>query len=664
MTTVTSILFAASLSLGQTGANLESELEVALGTVGLTNRTARFDENLLRLFRQGEFTSPLYDTCSESPWRTPFVADALRREFAVQSGRPNDALNTGGRLLGFGTRRTLIGDPIAGESAEAKKPGALGRVLTRMKNDKQIVGPLPALDGVPAEVQSAAALILGVLPRALELRRTALQRLGDLGSVYRLVTEADRAESQGGAFDPLLRAYRGIDLKYLAAGAHDLFLAAQAASSQIETVPESAKYDFSVQTIWGWIRLTGGTPTRHPDRPTLVIIDTGGNDVYLGAPATASASNWASVVLDSAGQDKYLSAEALESTPVEKFSGRKSNSLRPGPGGAVLGFAALIDSEGNDLYRSHLPSFGSGRLGFGLLLDRQGSDEYDAYRDSEGFGMFGAGILEDVAGDDRYQGFNQVQGVGQTQGLGLLIDRAGKDEYIANDSTIDFASPQSAEHNVSMSQGAGNGRRADYLDGHSLAGGVGILFDAGGDDTYRCGVFGQGVGYWEGVGMLWDGGGVDSYTGQWYVQGASAHFAIGYLEDEAGNDRYTAPMNMAQGAGHDYSLGVLLDRSGDDVYSAPNLSLGAGNANGIGWFVDLMGNDRYQSAGVTLGRAAEAPKGSLRARALCLGVFMDMAGEDTYPGSANWASNGARTPNWTDKGPTSAESQVGVFWDR
>ena len=57
----------------------------------------------------------------------------------------------------------------------------------------------------------------------------------------------------------------------------------------------------------------------------------------------------------------------------------------------------------------------------------------------------------------------------------------------------------------------GNGRRGDYLDGHSLAGGVGILFDQEGIDHYVSGVFGQGVGYWEGVGILWDAAGDDVY---------------------------------------------------------------------------------------------------------------------------------------------------------
>jgi hypothetical protein len=214
-----------------------------------------------------------------------------------------------------------------------------------------------------------------------------------------------------------------------------------------------------------------------------------------------------------------------------------------------------------------------------------------------------------------------------------------------------------------MAQGAGYGYRSDYLTGHSLSGGIGILYDAGGKDSYLCGVFGQGTGYWEGVGVLWDEKGDDRYQGMWYVQGAAAHYAFGYLEDIAGNDTYIAEMNMALGAGHDFSVGMMLDRAGGDTYSAPNLSLGAGNANGIGVFADLLGNDKYTSTGLTLGKASEATRGSIRERALCLGLFIDLDGADTYPPAASWAKNGARTANWTDRGPFPPESQVGVFWD-
>lgn len=157
-----------------------------------------------------------------------------------------------------------------------------------------------------------------------------------------------------------------------------------------------------------------------------------------------------------------------------------------------------------------------------------------------------------------------------------------------------------------------------------------MLIDGAGDDSYSCGVFGQGCGYWYGTGILADKDGADDYYGQWYCQGSGAHFALGILQDADGNDSYKGEMNMCGGAGHDFSLGWLEDARGNDHYHFPNLSLGGANANGIGVFVDSMGDDIYLSSGTTLGMASSVHPGSLRDYILTLGVFIDGGGNDTY----------------------------------
>jgi hypothetical protein len=641
----------------------EAEVNAALGDSGLTTRTARFDDNLLRFFRNGEFSTPLYASVSENPWQTPVRMDIKRRELAGFAGRMNDTLAAGGAWVGWGTRRTLVGNPIAAEEASARKAVSFAAVWGELRKRKVVTGAMPKLTRVPKAVEQAAALILATVIRTKDLRSAAIQDLGDPATAYGILAKG-MDENSPANVAATLNLYRRFHTHEMAAASHDLLLAVQSAAPIIASVPPTERYGVRLKTAWGQIVLTGGTATMHPDDPTLLVIDTGGNDTYVNTPSTHSHQNWCSLVLDAAGDDKYVSASALLTTPVAQFSGRKS-ATRPGPAGAIMGCAAIYDLAGNDLYRSHAPGLGSGQFGVGSLYDGQGTDAYDAYANSQGFGLFGAGILEDNGGSsDTYEGFSQVQGVGLTQGFGCLIDRGGNERYTANDERIDFPSPQSDKHNVSMSQGAGNGRRADYLEGNSLAGGVGVLYDRAGDDQYRCGVFGQGVGYWMGVGALWDGAGTDRYYGQWYVQGASAHFAVGYLEDEGGNDDYQSPMNMAQGAGHDFSVGILVDRSGDDKYAAPNLSLGAGNANGIGWFAELSGDDEYVTTGITLGKGAEAPKDSLRTRGLSLGVFMDLEGRDSYPIGTPWAKESTKTTNWTTRLPDPAESQLGVFWDR
>ncbi|MBV6459065.1 MAG: hypothetical protein HONBIEJF_02205 [Fimbriimonadaceae bacterium] len=657
-------LQAPATSVVQSGFSLDNDLEAVLGTAGLNTRTARLDQNILSQFRQGEFASTLFEACYENPWRMPFHMNIARQQLNTTSSKPSDSLMTIGRLQGVGIRRTLIGNPIDAAIKASENQDSLAGVLAKMKAAGVIKKDFPTLASVPRDVQKAAALVLQVALDTIPYRRAAFAAISDLSKAYQDALRSESGFESPEAAAATLRTYRSVDMKFLAAGAHDVTLAAQQAIPLLQAVSPAEDFRWELETAWGAILLCGGKNDIHVDKPTLLLIDTGGADTYVNLPANQSATNWLSIVLDTSGKDKYVSDIALANTSLPQWSGRSGGRSQAGPGGAVLGYAVLIDHADDDIYRSHRPGLASANFGAAAVFDAAGNDTYEQYADGQAFARFGLAVLEDLAGDDRYTGFTQVQGCGLTGGAAALIDRGGRDEYVAVDTVIDFPSPQSAEHNVSMSQGAGYGRRADYLDGHSLSGGVGILFDQDGNDSYTCGVFGQGVGYWEGIGALWDAKGDDQYKGQWYVQGASAHFAIGYLEDEAGNDTYTAPMNMAQGAGHDFGHGMLVERSGNDVYQAPNLSLGAGNANGLGIFFELAGDDRYASSGITLGKAAEAPKNTLRERAICLGLFVDAGGTDTYPEAAAWAKNGQRTANITDRGPTPAEGQLGIFFDR
>lgn len=633
-------------------------LDEALAKAGLSRADSRMDESVLRLFRKGEFAPPVYLALNEDPWRIPDYTAVKRREFVQASGRPSDLISSGGAWLGWGVRRTLLGSPLADIEAEAQSPGALGRQLEALRKGGIIRQAAPKLDGVPAEVQRAAALLIAATLRAQPHMKAAAARLPSLDEARRL---AEQAPDDPEGFGRLLEVYRAFDPSPMAAAAHDLALAAQTAADLAALVPASAAYKVEITTTWGSIVLRGGASDSDDLGGAWLVIDTGGDDAVLNAARAQDRP--AAFYIDTSGSDKHLSDRALAGTSVEKWAGRKGGA-GGGPASALLGVSVLIDAKGSDLYRTHRPGLGSARLGAAVLLDKEGSDTYDAYTDAQGFGLLGAGILEDLAGDDTYLGFTQVQGVGLTLGVGVLADRVGTDTYTANGAVIDFPSPQSDKHNVSMAQGAAYGRRADYSDGRSQAGGAGILIDGAGDDTYSCGVFGQGVGYWMGVGALWDLAGNDRYTGQWYVQGASAHFAIGILEDEEGNDTYSAPMNMAQGAGHDFSIGLLRDAQGSDRYAAPNLSLGASNANSIGWLLDLAGEDAYQSSGITLGRASENAANSLRSRSINLGVFMDLGGADSYPSGIAWAVNGSASLAWASQGPSPQESALGVFLDR
>jgi hypothetical protein len=74
----------------------------------------------------------------------------------------------------------------------------------------------------------------------------------------------------------------------------------------------------------------------------------------------------------------------------------------------------------------------------------------------------------------------------------------------------------------SIGQGFGHGVRAGK-DTSGVPGGIGILIDEKGDDTYIADYFAQGASYYYGVGILNDMDGDDQYLSGRYSQGAGIH---------------------------------------------------------------------------------------------------------------------------------------------
>lgn len=645
----------------------------ALAQVGLRKETARFNPLDLNLYGGGEYRLPFFDSVHLDPWRVPFVVDTVRRDCVQNAGNVASLISTASLRLSEGTRRTLIADPT--EPLKRKAEGSPQPLRQAIEAVYRAAGKsLPPrarwqrqVDAVPMTVQRPVAYLLLAMVSARRWRDFAFREAftGDNASaLYNMLCQpVSTAEQLQDVFNTAYwRLMRHTDLKVLFAGAHDLLLVTEQVTAQLQKASPADGFRVDIPTPWGTVALHDGRADTYSRQNYLLIVDTGGDDTYLGAGGNVSAEHAITVVIDLRGNDRYLQDAPMASQAVKDVSDRKTRPIGACIGGALLGYAFVLDMEGNDLYRSLSLTQGAAAFGVGVLVDAEGNDRYECYTAGQGSADWGIGILVDRAGHDIYHCFSSAQGYGGTKGYGLLLDLRGDDRYLAEDTLIDFPSPQTDKHNVSMAQGAGNGRRADYTDGHSLAGGIGVLVDAEGNDRYTCGVFGQGVGYWYGLGILCDGEGADVYQGVWYVQGASAHFAVGVLEDASGDDQYRAEMNMAQGAGHDFSLGWLIELGGNDVYRAPNLSLGGGNANGIGIFWDAAGDDRYLVApSITLGRSHIGAVGTLRERALCLGLFCDTGGRDTYPDGLPFARDNAL---WTQPGasqpPLRREYGVGI----
>jgi hypothetical protein len=205
------------------------------------------------------------------------------------------------------------------------------------------------------------------------------------------------------------------------------------------------------------------------------------------------------------------------------------------------------------------------------------------------------------------------------------------------------------------------GQRLAYL-----SGGLGGLFDLGGDDQYECAVMCQGWGYFFGTGLFYDRSGNDSYR-LWhkYGIGGATHQAIGVFIDAQGADTYEyvaggIPTNGGSegiGLGYDGSVGFHIDRGPEhDSYTFDmdkqhwGEVVGIARFTGLGVFINEAGDDEYHLPGVmgayALGMTdmpysmtpyRNASLGTLTTQAV--GMFLDLGGTDRYDAMMSAAAN-------------------------
>lgn len=649
-----------------------SVLGDALAVGGLTKQTACFDTLDLKVYGGDDFRLPYFDVYFCDPYRTPERVKLFREQTGRASGKVFDIVNLASSCIDAGVRRSLLGNPSDAYAKKSEENDALPNAVLALW---QAAGKEPTPEykkqlwndasQVPVEVAKPAAMLLYAEADALKWRNLAFKQLQ---SKYELQKLYDHILDPGEQDYDFVREdlMNQSDLKLLVVGAEQLASAVDRACADLVKLQNVKDFRFEAETPIGLVLLDGaGSDTYSLQQACALIIDIAGEDTYYAGAATTSAACPISVLIDISGNDRYVESPELDIVQVRDFSKRKDWTTRPNTCAAVMGYAYLVDSSGDDRYRGINRCQASAAYGVAVLLDSAGNDTYDCYQSGQGNATFGIAAVSDLAGNDSYHCFTTSQGFGGVKGFGLLIDAAGNDSYTAENVLIDFPSAQDPKHNGNLSQGAGFGERADFTTGHSLAGGVGALVDLAGDDVYISDIMAQGMGYWYGIGILSDGAGNDSYTGYWYNQGSAAHFAVGILHDSDGNDVYNAPCSMVQGAGHDFSLGFLLDDAGNDSYTAAGICLGAGNANGIGIFWDKAGDDTYRPTGnFTLGRPNIGSRGSARDFDLCLGLFIDTGGNDSYPAEYPFAKNNS---SWTQKSldeKNSLPSEVGIGIDK
>lgn len=530
---------------------------------------------------------------------------------------------------------------------------------------------------LPPELQRALVPVLDALRNAAALRELALAcaeldaegraRLfaNPAGHFYAKAPDAYVGEPIDLGTESDERLFRrSLAYRYLAAAAVHLAEAVEAA--ELERFRGSGAYAFDYPTPLGRIVIGGqGDDLYAADDPSLAgdllfVLDVGGDDRYeVQIGANASIDNPVSLAVDLEGSDVYTyrgvvdredRAPRMTSDADGRAAGPHAVSLseRGRQGSGRLGVGLLFDLGGqSDQYASLRFSQGSGLVGVGLLFDDGGDDRYQSEAGSQGAAHFGMGLLIDRGGDDTYSGYSAVQGSAFVHGVGMLVDGGGRDSYRVQpgDRYVPSAAWTDEDDPIyrwGNSQGAAWGRRGDHpVDGirngvHS-SGGFGALIDLDGDDTYRCGSFCQGSGYWFGVGMLSDRAGNDRYDGRIYHVGAAVHMGLGIFVDASGDDVYGAirdDRGLSLGFAHDFSIGWHQDGGGNDVYDGAWQSFGTGSNQSFGMFANLGdGDDVYRSNhflgyGMVTGIAREA--GDRRLRRRTAGLFFDAGGRDSY----------------------------------
>ncbi len=478
---------------------------------------------------------------------------------------------------------------------------------------------------VPPAVQRAAARVILAAIEAAAIRERALSALlaakdrktaFERGTGFWLSSKVGAVDPESPAFQRLFR--RSADTAVLYEGGVKI---AQALDEiRWDEVATATPFRFRAPTPLGLVLLSGGADdTYDPSKDAslggdvLLALDTGGNDTWrIAAGANTSANNPVSVLVDLGGDDLYAYVEVpgandrkglLPSDKDGRFQGDASNgpfsySQVARQGAGVLGYGMLLDrGRGKDRYRSLRKSQGFANFGVGVLWDDGGDDDYEGEAGVQGSALVGVALLHDGDGNDTYRAFQSAQGFGSVSSFGTLYDAAGDDRYeLVVDEVLLYASPQlPGRANSSLGQGTAFGLRRDQ-NGMHLGGGLAMLRDRRGNDSYVGATFVQGTGYWMGLGVLADREGDDQYDGMFYAQGATAHFALAAFLEGGGDDRYNQrrePVHSAIGLAHDFSVTFFVEGGGRDTYRGPDRSIGATKCHGLSLFVDLGGDDSY-----------------------------------------------------------------------
>ena len=173
------------------------------------------------------------------------------------------------------------------------------------------------------------------------------------------------------------------------------------------------------------------------------------------------------------------------------------------------GIGALVDRRARTGTSGRFGQAASA-LGFAALVDGDGDDVYSAADYAQGFTFCGVALLVDRAGNDRFGAWAFAQGAGIGDGFAACVDGGGNDQYVANGHWPDVYGDSGPGSFQGVSQGYSTGLRqlrSDNVAENEIPGGFAALLDLGdGKDSYDSGNFSQG-GASISFGLMYDNGG-------------------------------------------------------------------------------------------------------------------------------------------------------------
>lgn len=581
-------------------------------------------------------------------------AQPLAVEASPLAGAPPELALALGRLLAA----AQLAEELRAQAVAALSPEEVAFVLDHGLFELSAAEPLPALpEGVHGQVAGLSAGALQLSPRA------------------EAIAAKVKAEDFHVAALTLLSAVES--------SVPELQAAAERQGPGVEShcgTTGTIRFETSDCRI-----VVGDTgPNDYVTADPLVLVDLGGNDRYFSATATARSG--VRVLVDAgSGSDLYQRTAASASPGT--------TATAEGIAVAGIGVVVLSDLGGNDVYEAtstttapqpgpvagiaRVVSQAVANLGAAVLLDAGGSDSFRAAAQSSGGGAVvlgqghsGVGLAallnlgaSDPAADDRYlasagstlhliertntssrysigPGDVQGQGVGLLGGVGLLSDAGGGDSYAAQ---------VNAGVATVLAQGAGNG-------------GAGLLVDAQGNDDFLASAIGDTT-----LALVVNNGDdlfcwtvtVTVVTGETRAAAQGVGTLAGVLVDAQGNDAHRVVASSFAGAISEIYSNIDCTSLGGNkaiatATSGGGTALGQGSSGtGIAALIDLTGADTNSLSASTaaLARAlaispgpdvetATATAGSGRTQgqgqtAAGVALLADVMGADAYGSSAS-----------------------------